>query len=543
MPRITKYKPLYPWMGGLNTSVDPIILDHQDLVQADNIVFTNSGSRRKRGGQARYNSVAIGSSAASVLYITDYWATVSSAKRERFVAVANDNKVYRSDPAAGTWSSFSTLALSVSHGGITSTVMNEDLILGLRSNGVPKTWLNQSTSVNLTTLTASSGSIPFSSAWIVSSFLNRLFVAGDPANPDKLYVSSTGDQTNWTISSTPGKAITLDVGVGDGDPSGITAIFPGTAGDGVFYAAKRRSIYVIDCSAADQTTWSVRRLTNKIGVINPNAVTAVDEVDIFFLSDRGMHTLSQVISGTAVKEGSFISAPIQEDYRSIINAGDRDKISLVYVPSMNSLLFSCKRTGQTTFETIYGFNLEIQKWFRWTATPSNFLMMRFNKTDGVEELYGCGTDGYVNLMNDEDRNDFGAPIVTRIKSAFIAPEGIPLQDNQYTNLALIYRARENSTFRVYYSVDGLTTKSLTYQQRIAGGNLLGTTLLGPAFLLGQIQALKPVWQHLGIDQGASVQFTFEQDGLDEDFELFGLVLEYEADEESQNAFTNGVYNS
>lgn len=542
MARVTKYKPLYPWKGGLNTSIDPIILDHQNLVQADNIVFTNSGSRRKRGGQARYNSTPIGSVASSVLHLTDYWATVSNVKREYFVAVAGNNKVYRSD-TNGTWSSFSTLSLSVAHGGISSTVMNEDLILGLRGNGVPKFWNNQNTAANLTTLTASTGSLPFSSAWIVTTFLNRLFVAGDPANPDKLYVSGSGDATAWTISSTAGKAITLDIGVGDGDPSGITAIFPGTAGDGAFYAAKRRSIYKIDCSSLNQTDWTIRRITNEVGVINPNAVKAVDEADIFFLSDRGLHSLSQVISQTAVKEGDFVSFPVQEDYRSVISSSDRDKICLTYVPSMNSLMFGCKRTGQTTFETIYGFNLELQEWFRWTSTPSNFLMVRFNKTTGQEELYGCGSDGYVNKMNQNDRNDFGSPIVMRFKSAFMSPQDIPFVDNQYTNLGLIYRARENSTFRVYYSVDGLSTKSLTYQQRVAGGGILGTSTLGGTLLLGSIQAIKPVWQHLAIEQGASIQFTFEQDGLDEDFELFGFVLEYEGDEEAQNAFTNPVYGS
>jgi len=127
-----QYKPLYPWLGGLNTSQDPIILDPQNLTTADNIIFTTSGSRRKRGGTSRYNTAAIGTSASSVLYFTPYWAVVSNVKRERFVSVTADGKVYRSVPESGTWSSFSTLSLSVSHGGITSEVMNEDLILGFQ---------------------------------------------------------------------------------------------------------------------------------------------------------------------------------------------------------------------------------------------------------------------------------------------------------------------------------------------------------------------------------------------------------------------------
>ena len=37
-----------PWTGGVNTSVDPGVLDAQELVQADNVQFSDSGARIKR---------------------------------------------------------------------------------------------------------------------------------------------------------------------------------------------------------------------------------------------------------------------------------------------------------------------------------------------------------------------------------------------------------------------------------------------------------------------------------------------------------------
>jgi hypothetical protein len=544
MARVTGYKPLFPWAGGLHTSVDPVMLDPQKLTIADNIVFTNSGSRKKRGGQARYNSSQIGGATAAenVCYLADYWANVSSAKREYFVAVTTSGKVYRS-AFNGTWASFSTLALSVTHGGVTSTVFNEDLILGIQGSGVPKVWDGQNTASNLVALTASSGSLPFTSAWIVTKHVSRLFVAGDPAFPDRVYVSRVGDHQRWTASTVAGTAITLEVGNGDGDPSGITAMFPGTGGDSVLYVAKRRHLYRVDCSDPDQTAWSIKLISDKIGVINPNVVATIDMSDVIFASDRGVHTLSQVLSGTAIKEGDFLSFPIQEDYRSAMGAADRSKMSAVYVPSLNSYLLACKRTGRDAFETIYGYNVELGEWFRWTSTPCNHLCVRFNKTTGEDELYAAADSGYVNQLLQDELNDFGSPIALRIKSAFIAPEQNPFMEYKFTNLALIYRARENSSFRVYYSVDGLTTKSTTFQQKVAGGNILGTTLLGPSFILGSVQAIKPVWNHLEIEAGNSIQLTIEQDGLNEDFELFGLALEFEVAEEAQNAFSNPLYTS
>lgn len=546
MARITDYKVLYPWSGGLTTSIDPMILDPQKLVIADNIVFTNSGSRKKRGGQAHYNSTQIGGATAAqnVVYVTNYWSTVSSAKREYFVCLTDSGKAYRS-AFNGTWSSFSTLTLTVTQGGVTSMVINEDLVIGLKGSGVPKIWDNQNTGVNLVAMTsATTASLPFTNPWIALNFLERGWYTGDTANPDRIYVSKVGTYNDFTSNaSTAGFAITLDVGIGDGDPEGITALFPGTGGDRVVYAAKRRHLYRIDCSDPNQNAWKITRISDKIGCINPNVVATIDMKDIIFASDRGVHSLNQVISGTAIVDGDFLSFGIQEDYRSVISAADRNKISAVYLPSLNSYLMGVKRTGQTVFETVYGYNVELREWFRWTNVPCNYLHVRFNKSTGAEELYAAAPSGYVNKLHQDDLNDFGAAIISRIKSAFISPADFPFVENQFTNLACIYRSRDNSSFRVYYSADGLASASVTFDQKIAGGAVLGSATLGVNSILGQIQAIKPVWQHLQISQGNTIQLTFEQDGVDEDFELFGIAIEYETNEEAQNAFSNPVYGS
>ena len=535
-----QYKPLYPWLGGLNTSQDPIILDPQNLTTADNIIFTTSGSRRKRGGTSRYNTAAIGTSASSVLYFTPYWAVVSNVKRERFVSVTADGKVYRSVPESGTWSSFSTLSLSVSHGGITSEVMNEDLILGFQGNGVPKVWDNQNTASNLVAMTASSGSLPFTNAWIVKSFIERLFVAGDPAFPDRLYVSRVGDYQRWTASSAAGTAITLEIGVGDGDPSGITAIFPGTGYNRVLYVAKRKHLYAVNCSDANQTNWSVTLISNQIGVINPNAVVALDETDIIFMSDRGVHTLSQVLQTTAVIPGEFLSFPIQTDYNSIINTSTRSQISLTYVPDLNSVLFSCRRTGIATYETIYGFNVSLKQWFRWVSVPCNFIKTRFNVSTGVDELYACAPSGFVNKLNQSTYNDLGSAITTRIVSSFIFPDGLPLSEYAFTRIILIFRSRDNGTFNVQYMIDGVSGSSFVVQERIAGSNILGTTLLGSSFILGQIQGVKPYFQHIG-GVGSSIQLEIVHNAVNKDFELFGIIIEYEGAGDRQNPYNAAAY--
>lgn len=538
-----KYKALYPWIGGLNTSIDPIILDPQNLTQADNIVFTTSGSRRKRGGQARYNAAKMsGASTSNVVYFTNYWSIVSNVKREYFVAATANGKVFRSAVTSGTWSSFNTITLAITHGGVTSTTINNNLVMGFQGNGVPKVWVAQSTSANLVSMTSSTTvSLPFTVAWICNSFIERLFVAGDPALPDRLYCSVPGTYNNFTQGAVAGSGIVLDVGIGDGDPSGITAIFPGTGGNRILYVAKRRHLYAINCSDVDQRNWSITLISNQIGVINPNSVVTLDETDVIFLSDRGMHSLSQVLQTTAVIPGEFLSFPIQYDYNSIVNSANRGQISLTYVPSLNSVLFSCKRVGLSTYETIYGFNVELKQWFRWTSVPCNFIFTRFNATSGVDELYSCDVTGFVNKLNQTTLADFGSAITTRVVSSFIFPDGLPLAEYAFTRLIMIFRSRDNSTFTCQITVDGVTAQSFTVQQRVAGGNTLGSTLLGvTTYILGNIQAVKPYFTHIG-GVGSSIQLQFTHNTLNKDFELFGVVLEYEDAGDRQNPYNAAAY--
>lgn len=56
MPRRTQLFQKIPWTGGVNSSVDPGVLPSGDLVQADNVEFTTSGTRKKRQGFSYFDT-------------------------------------------------------------------------------------------------------------------------------------------------------------------------------------------------------------------------------------------------------------------------------------------------------------------------------------------------------------------------------------------------------------------------------------------------------------------------------------------------------
>lgn len=544
--RDVAYVKLYPWSGGLNTANDPIRLDPQELQIADNVVFTNDGSRRKRGGQARLNTTAITVSSVTqnVIFIKDYWANVSDTKRQRLVAVTEDGSVHASSDRGSTWSLKTTTTFNVAQGRITAEVLNEDLVIGYSASAAALVWDAQGTA-SISTATATAGTYP--SGWILRGHKNRMFISGDSSNPDRLrfsgFTASVADHRNWGTSSG-----FIDIQPGDGDPDGITAIFPEINQANGLYIAKRTKLYFLDTSAADSASWTVSLVSDGIGCVSHNTAVAVDQSDVIFCSDRGVHVLSQVLSGTAIIEGQFVSKQIHEDYQNVMSTADRNKYSAVWYPRLNSYLLGVKRSGQAKFESIYGYNVEIGGWYRWTGTPVNYLATNFNESTGKTELWAADDGGFVNALDQSsalsDLNDFGAVIPLRIRSGVIYPSMQELQnplpgEKHFVDLAFIFRSRDNSSFRVNTNIDG-DNNSYIVQQELIGDNILGTTVLGSAepFILGTLsRGIKPTFQHIkGV--GHSIEVTIEHDIINADLELFGMFIGFKQASESQNPRRN-----
>lgn len=558
MARSSKFQTFMPWSGGLVTAVDPIIADANFCSQLDNIVFTSSGSRRKRPGQVRFTTAAI-STASTFVYGTDYWATVSNAKRAAaVVARANASSsvagsVYRSISWVSTgFSNFNTIALRIDLGGVTSCVFNNDLIMGFKSNGTTclRVWNDQASSSNLVLMTAASGTLP-GRCWIVQENRRRLFVAGDISSPDTLYFSAVGDRTRWA-GSTSSRGGSLVIGTeNDKDPQGITAIMPGINEEAALYVAKRSSLFKVDISDSNPDNWSVTLLTDGVGCVNPNAFDTVDQLDICFVSDRGAHLMSQVLNGTAFREGAFLSAPVHYDFQNVIDATYRDRINVTWFAPLNSVLIACKLADNSAMDAVYCYNIEVGPsgqpygWYRWVDVPCNFLWKRFNSTSQIIELYGVGertdltsTDrGRVNKLNQDRRYDFttSTAIVTTIKTMNIYPDPM-IFEKAFLSLAFIYRGRDNSSFSVQYAIDGIQVNpSLTYQQYFLGGFVLGSGTLGVGIMGALPLGIKPNFQHIrGV--GNEIQATINHTTADADMEIFGMIIEYQDAGESQNAF-------
>lgn len=89
MPRRTQIFQQLPWTGGLNTSVDSGMIPPTDLQQADNIIFTTAGVRRKREGVSYFDqaipTVTHRSSSGTTRTLV-FNAAVTNATRDLLIA-------------------------------------------------------------------------------------------------------------------------------------------------------------------------------------------------------------------------------------------------------------------------------------------------------------------------------------------------------------------------------------------------------------------------------------------------------------------------
>jgi hypothetical protein len=548
MGRATSTLVLSPWVGGLNTAEDPIVLGltpegQQQLSEAENIIYKNKTGQKKRGGQARFNATAMndGTSAAVAvdgIYATTFWYNgTATTKSEDLVVVAESGRMYHA-PAYGSLTAltFSAVTPTFSQGVITSEVMNEKLFIGYSKTQSALVYSGNSAAVSAAS--ASSAVIgTFPPGYIFRQHVNRLFSAGNAASPDRLSYSNT--ELPFAYGTAGGF---IDILPGDGDPEGITAIFP-PVNSNELYVAKRSSIFKIDTSSLDPNEWSVIPVSRGIGCVQHNSAQAVDQGDVIFASDRGIHSLQQVISQTAVITGKFISAPIQPDFDA---ASNKKLISAIWAPDLNSYLFNIQRAGQSFCENVYGYNVQRGAWYQWTSVPANFLFKRLNTTTQTFEYYAAGDSsssnnrGFINKLQQTNLWDFSSAtgnIVTLISTGLLYAEGNYLQERNFVNIILLARSRDNSPIQVSYSIDEVTNGAGMIQQRIIGSNVLGSSsyLLGTTFVLGAPSGAKPLFLHTN-GVGNAIKVKIRHDTIGKDLELFGLAVELDPAEESQNAF-------
>lgn len=357
------------------------------LNQADNIVYNLDGGPRKVGGTAKINAVALESGAA-IKGIFDYWRFVGgSPTQHRIVHVGTTIK---KDDADGV---FTNIFTGLTAGANPDYAILENLLVIASDAGgdVPRSY-------DGTTAQTIADAPNFS---IVAEHKNRMWAAGLPANPSRLFYSDLQDAATWTT----GTSGDIDISPDDGDA--ITAIASHQDSLFVFKGPHKGSIHrILGSSPTGSDPFRRIDFIKSVGAVSQQTLFRFGDDLGFMWSDGTIRSLAATDQfGDFV--GATLSLPINREYlRLVVNFAQLANARAAADDTLGLIVFSLPTEGSTANNVMLALDVRFDppRWARWTdfntvsalgsvvdSQNSNQINIWFGLTDGFVKRSGQET--------------------------------------------------------------------------------------------------------------------------------------------------------
>lgn len=525
---------MLPWLRGLDTDTDEGIMQFLKkadfLVQADDIVYSLDGSKIKRDGFTYHDSAAI-TNTPKIRGGHDYWCNLSNVKTQKIVVWDNQatSKAWIQAAGGGAWTELTKDASATAPTALTRVcfeVFNDDLIMAVTDSNTagraPLKWNNQDAGNAYLPLGGTPPNVKY-----VRKHQGRLWAAGDPTRPDRLYFTSPGNHEEWNGTGDSGA---IDIDPGDGDSSGITAIFPSFRG--MLFVAKANALYKV--SGTTPVDYKIEPVSYGLGCISHNSAVAVDMDDIYFASERGFHSLVMT-EKFGDFEGAFLSSTIQGDFNNLDDA--QMKFSQgVWIPSLNSCIWNVSRNG-TDLDTFWLYDVRFKAWYRWTGvTPTALFRVEDSTTKIKRAYFGDSVGRMSKTQNTGVYHDYTSTAISQVcKTPFIWPGNDPTKIVGFKKLGVWLKMPSGDTLTVSARLAGVTEpQTLTFTSTASGTPKLDVDFILGVSKLNADQDLRMTPYTLPLDGYAtSVQLTFTQATADKYCAIFGWWIEWEPAGDSQ----------
>ena len=342
----------------------------------------------------------------------------------------------------------------------------------------------------------------------------------DKTRLDRIHYSGA-DLFSW--GGRDGLSGATDIGDGDGDPAGISGIAP--TFKGVLFVGKRTKLYRIDIPGGDFDAMTITKVSNGIGFLSHQGVVAVEQDDILFVSDRGIHSMAAT-DAYGDFTAAFISADIQKTFVEVFTAGRRRYIKSAYLPEINSALFAVSEDGSATNNMIYLYNIQSKAWYRWPNVEAEALISA-QDVDRRRVYLGTYRGRLAQTQTSFNRdvffNEEVIHIRNRVATGLIYPEGRPDSIKAFKSIRLIFKSAGSYTITCKVKIDNFSEQALSFVSNETAIPL-GTMVLG-SDVLGGSYVTAP--HSLPIDgHGRGIKLTFEQNDLNTSLALQGFIIEY-----------------
>lgn len=499
---------------GLLTDHSPGSLPPGSLIEAKNVVL-NNGLVQKAPGAYRYNSGDVLDSAIVGLF--DWWPTPFL---QRMIAVTENGSIYR-DTGNRTFNGATAINSSLTgmdprcqfvEAGNETAGRNKKLFLFSDGNNQLKVLNGDGTTfADISDPAADWASSNYPRVGVIHR--NRLWAFSG----QRAYASNTGDHENFTSS-----ILTQSIFPGEGSDIIGAFVFKGR----LFAFKEGDFVYYLDDSAADSSTWFWRKLESTLGLASPNAI---------------VNAMDDMLVGNAT--GSITS------YRAADTFGDIESADILRISQMERYL---RRTthpkGLYYQHGIYDGELkQVYYTYRSTYTNTNDMLLNidlnrdFPRVTYIEKgsptclalrqdknkiqrpIYG-GADGYIYIMNQEDRLEGATAYEGSFQTAFHdfrdADPALAATQKQFDFIWVEFVPEGDVDLNIDVYIDGKFYETVTTKMELANEEL-GEFLIGTD-RLGQYTTMSnPIPIH---GAGRRISFRVYNSGSNQSFQVASITV-------------------
>lgn len=303
--------------------------------------------------------------------------------------------------------------------------------------------------------------------------ISRMFVAGDPDNPSRLYWGGLLDNVA-NFSGAPEGGGYVDVYKNDGsDIRGIIAF------QGGVIVGKDNAIFKFSFTSDGYP--QLEEITRSFGVISHRSMKAVEN-DIVFAARKdgrlGFYSLGN--------QENYAASVLRTNELSIKIASELENVNLDRLSSAAGFYFrniygcAISKSGSTTNDRTWILDTRFGAWTYWEDFNPNCFFTYVDS--GNEELYyGNEASGYTTQMFMSDRNDNGSAISTQWATKSFDQDSFYLDKRYYKPTFQFKNVNKTGAISGYIITDGGTASAdFTLTGLVSGGLAVGAELPGQA---------------------------------------------------------------
>lgn len=356
---------------------------------------------------------------------------------------------------------------------------------------------------------------------------SRIFAAGDPLNPSRLYYGGAGSNINTFYFSDNGGGAT-DIFKDDG--SVIRDILPYQGGVIVW---KDNAIYKFYLNSLGQPT--LEEITRAFGGISWRGSKHVENDVIFPTKKDGR--LAFYSLGNQQNYSSNILRTNELTIKIAPNLTDVNVAKLQYAASFYfNNIYGCAiaTESSTTNDRIWCLDTRFGSWVHWDGMSPN-CFTEFTDTDGTQKMYhGSDTTGYVVEMFTDDRNDNGASISVQCATKAFNQKAWQYY-KKYSNPTIQFKdITRTAAIEGDIILDGVTINgSFTINQQTTGGGGAGAMIPGlfiPGTSAGETSvsgaSADTIVELSYMQRARSIKFEFRSDTVNARYKILSLSFMY-----------------